>query len=461
MKTNKKTLLAVLLSGLVVMLLFFGGCKKELSLSGDVTKPDIIMSTEGIGAKTKVLRKSPGGGLQITMKSTSVKRVFADLKSKDKINSDLRESNKKKKAEAVTTSDATFTAYNNGTYYTCHAEVVPNGGPHDWYLINWYTGVYTYIGTSADYYIDFNVQKPKLYGNYRLWAEGPNGAGYTGYQYLGDAYSGVSINTGILSFTNQAAYDALTTRLKDAYDTHQTFLDQYDTMTGDAADAAAISAGFNQFLPYEEFEAHFRLSSLRAKIQGEVDYWFSQPHTDMSDFPEDAYFPYTYEKQTLITSGGQVEIGGVGEGPITFPISGWWTNPSNPGPGSCMFQAKKKDQMAYGDSRLLKQKVIVDAEEGRTIFVGQSKTYKKFLGIWSPSLQRQRTRVYGNHYNASCVFQSTFNSGYTNGSNRLRYSEEPHYKVMVAYQASKSGELHTDVIISSLSSSPYTLTYSH
>ena len=273
--------------------------------------------------------------------------------------------------------------------------------------------MYTYIGSSADYYINFNVQKPKLYGSYRLWAEGPNGSGFTGYEYLGDPYNGVSINNGILSFTNQATYDALVTRLEDAYETHQTYIDQFNHLSDDATDAALISAGFNQFLPYQQFEAHFGLSSLRAQIQAEVDYWYTQPHTDMSDYPEDNYIDYSNEERTLMTTQTQLQIGGVSRASFALPgtSSLWsWTDPQNPGTNTCMFQAKKKDEDDYGDGRVVKKKVLISKwDEGATKWVGNSQTFKKrWWGGITPAIQRQRTKVYGNWYDPSCAYQGTF-----------------------------------------------------
>lgn len=155
--------------------------------------------------------------------------------------------------------NATFTASlsTDGTYYNCHGEVAPDGGPHDWYIINWNTGIYTYIGTSADYYIDFNVFKPSMYGNYRLWAEGPNGAGFTGYQYLGDPYVGVSVSAGVLQFIDQAAFDALYARINAAYENHQAnFFNSNNSFSDNDIDALIISTGFDEHQPMEEFEAY-------------------------------------------------------------------------------------------------------------------------------------------------------------------------------------------------------------
>ncbi|MHB1177808.1 MAG: hypothetical protein ACYCZO_05695, partial [Daejeonella sp.] len=97
MKTSKKQLLATLLLGFVVVLLFLGGCKKELSKdSENIKKPDLLMSNEGGTGRAKVLRQSPG--LKVEMKSKSTNRVYPTLQGTEKLTALLIELNKKKKA---------------------------------------------------------------------------------------------------------------------------------------------------------------------------------------------------------------------------------------------------------------------------------------------------------------------------------------------------------------------------
>lgn len=465
MKTNKKQLLTALILGVVMVILFVGGCKKETSSSGAVPKPDITMSREGAPGKIEALHVSPSGDLILTMKSPSVKRVFPDLQAKEKINAELRESKKKKKAESITTSNVTFTATNQGTYYTCYGEVPSTGLPHDWYLIDWYTNVYTYIGTSSDNTINFNVQKPSLYGQYRLWAEGPGGASFTGYQYLGDPYSGVTISGGILSLTDVSAYDALKTRLKTAYDNHQTHLDSYSSMSSDNAEAQAISDGFDEFLPFKRFEAHFGLSSLRAKIRGEVVYWQSQSNEDGTGYPEDSYVPYSYEQQTLMNASGQIQVGGVGEGPMTLPLTAGGKTPSNPGPNTCMSEADMAEGRPVSSVRKLKMYVYIDPVTTKgntsTVFAGRTRTMKRQAGfLWKDKLEKQQVKVSGIYYNG-CTYENTFDSGYSNPGNKFRYKEDVDYPVG-AGRTTKSGEITTSALLSEhAGSTPYTLTYTH
>lgn len=453
--------------GVVIVVLFVGGCKKEISSSGGVSKPELTMSNEGALGKIEPLRVSPSGDLILTMKSPSVKRVFPDLQAKDKINAELRDSKKKKKAESITTSNVSFTATDQGTYYTCYGEVPSTGLPHDWYLIDWYTNVYTYIGTSSDNTIYFNVQKPSLYGQYRLWAEGAGGASFTGYQYMGDPYTGVSINSGILSFTNVSAYTATITRLKDAYETHQNHLDTYNSMSTDAADAQATADGFDEFLPFKRFEAHFGVSSLRAKIRGEVEYWQTQSNEFGTGYPEDNYIPYSYEQQTLMTIAGQIEVLGVGEGPMTLPLAiGDGRTPSNPGPNTCMDADEYRLTHDYGtDHRKAKTYVFIDPQtpEGggtSTIFRGRVKTMKRKLGfLWKDKLERSQVEIYGNKYLA-CGFENFFTSGVKNSAQKLRYTVDADYSGGAGRQ-SKSGELTTKVILAEYTSTPFLTTYEH
>lgn len=325
--------------------------------------------------------------------------------------------------------------------------------------------MYTYIGTSGDNTITFNVQKPSLYGQYRLWAEDPGGASYTGYQYLGDSYTGVSINSGILSFTNASAYNATITRLKDAYETHQNHLDTYNSMSTDAADAQATADGFDEFLPFKRFEAHFGLSSLRAKIRGEVEYWQTQSNEFGTGYPEDNYIPYSYEQQTLMTTAGQIEVGGIGEGPMTIPLTAGRKTPSNPGPNTCMDEADMSGHRDITSVRKVKMYVFIDpviVEGGgnSTNFSGRTRTMKRQLGfLWKDKLERQQIKIFGNQYLA-CSFEKEFDSGLKNTENKLKYKMDVDYSAGAGRQ-SKSGELTTSVILNEYTSTPFTLTYTH
>ena len=95
--------MTTLLLGFVLVLLFFGGCKKELSKdSENVKKPDLLMSSEGGPGKAKVLRQSPG--LKVEMTNKSINRVYPTLKGIEKLTALLNGLNKKKKAEVITST---------------------------------------------------------------------------------------------------------------------------------------------------------------------------------------------------------------------------------------------------------------------------------------------------------------------------------------------------------------------
>jgi hypothetical protein len=265
MKTNKNRLFTALVLGVVVMILFMGGCKKELSKeSENIKKPDLLMSSEGGPGKAKVLRQSPG--LKVEMKSKASNRVYPTLKGIEKLTALLKEVNKKKKAEAVTTSSATFSATSYGSWYSCIVDFLDVSGTKDFYLVNENTWVFTYIGSSSEAYATFAINKPSMYGSYRIWIEGGNGDQFSNNVYLGDPYSGVSLVSGILEFTDKNALYTILTRLEQAMEDHSSnFEAPLAYMTDDQLTDHAISVGFDEFLPMKEFEAYFGFYSLRQK----------------------------------------------------------------------------------------------------------------------------------------------------------------------------------------------------
>lgn len=368
------------------------------------------MSNEGPAVK-KVLRQSPG--IKFEVKSKTIERISPQLKAVERISKDLKEepSNKKTKPGSITTSDATFTAYDQGTYYTCHAEVTPDGGPHDWYLINWLTGVYTYIGTTADYYIDFNVQKPSMYGNYRLWAEGPMGAGYTGYEYLGDPYSGVSMVGGIMSFTDTSAMNVIEARIEAAMENHlANFADPLNYMSEDAYNDYADNVGFDEFLPMREFEAYFGHYSLRKKIEDEElawlasspDPWLVSPH------PDDLYAIEDELTRVFRNQYSQMKVGSVVYEPLaaiespSIPIS------CSERSGYCTNKAKNADWEPLPDGKRIHYKVVMRQSEAdnsenannvvRAYFKGKIRCYKKKGVLFSKRRTQMMVRIQGTAY---------------------------------------------------------------
>lgn len=301
----------------LLAILLTGGCKKELADDSTKTKkPDLLLSSEGGPGKKKVLRQSPG--LKIEVKGETIERISPTLKSIDKITSILNEEQSKKNQGGVmTTKSANFTASLAGTYYNCYAEL-NDPGPYDWYLINWTTGVYTYIGSSTDY-INFNVQKPSMYGNYRVWGEGPYSAGFTGYQYMGDPYLGVSVNSGMLVFDDANSAEAIYNRLETAYEDHQAALfDSYDNLTDEQMDAIVIAQGYDEWLPLKEFEAYFGLSTLRQSYQSQVDAYNANSTSAICN-PKNTFVIDDEIFQTMLNTAGQIQIGG--DGTETLDVS--------------------------------------------------------------------------------------------------------------------------------------------
>jgi hypothetical protein len=320
MKKNKQLVQSFSIIGMVLILSLGGGCKKELSKdSAKLNNADLLMSKEAGLGKKKVLRQSPG--LKIEVKGETIKRISPILKSIDKITSILNEEQgKNKSGGAITTSDVSFTASLAGYYYNCNAEINQDDGPHDWYLINWNTGVYTYIGSTSDNYINFNVNKPSMYGNYRVWAEGPNGAGFTGYQYMGDPYTGVTMVGGLLEFTDAASLENLINRLENAYEVHSSnFIDPLDYLSDDAITNYAQAVGFDEFLPFKEFEAFFGLYSLRQRIESEEIAWLNTADPwSASVYPDDNYAIEDDAERSVNNQFGQLRVSGVLIEPISY-----------------------------------------------------------------------------------------------------------------------------------------------
>lgn len=163
-----------------------------------------------------------------------------------------------------------FSSYlaGGGTFYNCHAEA-DNAGPLDFYLINTNSWTYTFIGSTSGStnYIDFYVNKPSTYGQYRVWFEGPNESGYTGYQAFGDPYTGVTLSSGKLYFSSTTDMENLYNRLYQAYEDHSSaFFDSNSSLTDDQLDALITSTGFDEDYPLRDFEAYFGFSSLRTSL---------------------------------------------------------------------------------------------------------------------------------------------------------------------------------------------------
>lgn len=405
----------------LLVILLIGGCKKELA--DDSTKlktPDLLLSSEGAPVKKKVLRQSPG--LKIEIKGETIQRIYPTLKNIDKITSILNEAQEKKNQGGVmTTQSANFTASLAGTYYNCYAEL-NDPGPYDWYLINWNTGVYTYIGSTTDY-INFNVQKPSMYGSYRVWGEGPYGAGFTGYQYLGDPYVGVSKVSGVLEFTDVTALDNIITRLENAYEDHSSnFIDPLDYMSDDAITDYAQSVGFDEFLPFKEFEAFFGLYSLRQLIESEEIAWLNTADPwAASVYPDDKYAIEDDAERTINNQYGQVKVGG-----ILFQPGSLIEFPDEEGPCSSEVLWCARKRTIRGTQDLPNNKKIhwkltkkgAETESGGGVvfdsyFKGKIRRFRNSNGSWTKQMTRMSVQIIGtvrawNGYNHCDLVYDTF-----------------------------------------------------
>lgn len=456
------------LAGLAVIILLIGGCKKDLGSpegSGGPELTNLTLQREGKG-KQKVLRLSPS--VKVKVKSPIQNTVTKMPKGIERMASILKEDQSRKKSQpGITTSSVDFTAtlHVSGTFYSCSGEV-DDPGATNWWLINTYTWVMTPLGQTSGNTISFYVDKPDLYGSYRLWGENvsTSSGAYTGYQSMGDTYSGVSLSGGVMNFTNISAYNTILTRLKTAYANHQTHIDLYDSWSNDNANAQLISDGFEEFLPFEEFEAHFGFSSLRASIESEVQYWLTQSHYDASDYPEVNYLPYPYANLTLMNTSGQVNSDG--DGGVTLPIYSGTKVPANPGPSTCVSRGDKNSSditLSSNPDKKLKLFMAIDPkdEDGNlnTNFNGRSITLKKVVGAWWRTAERQRVRISGNYYNG-CTLEDDFDSGLTNPDNLRRRSEEIDHPVG-PNRTTKEYEFTVHAQLSDYSSSAYSFTYTH
>ena len=320
MKTIKKQLLTALVLGVVMVILFVGGCKKELSQdSQNIQKPDLQMSNEAGPGKEPVLRQSPGLKFKVTSKT--IERILPQLKGVEQIKAKLREGRVKKKTNpAITLSEATFTATlaGNNSYF-CRGIIRTFDGPRDWYLLNTNTWVFTYIGSTANQDIEFYLDKPLLPGTYGLYAENSSDLGYTNYLSLGDPYVGVSVSSGMLVFDDANAAENIYNRLDAAYEAHQaTLFDSFDYLTDEQMDNYALSQGYDEWLPMKEFEAYFGLSSLRQSYQSQADAYNANGSSATCSNPRITFKIDDEIFQTMLTTQGQMQIG---EGVQTLDVS--------------------------------------------------------------------------------------------------------------------------------------------
>lgn len=310
---------AALISVLIICLAFSNGCKEQESdklVTPQIT--DLKLNVDyPVTSKNKLLRLSPG--LSVSVKESFTENAYKIPKGIEKMASILKEdeSRKNRKTPIATTSAVNFTATlaGGGNFYNCYGEL-DEPGSTAWWLINTYTWVMTPLGTTPDNYIYFYVNTPSMYGSYRLWGENTNNyiGGYTGYQYMGQPYSGVSISSGVLEFTTVSAMNTILDRLKAAMETHITnFVTPLEYMSDDDINDQALYSGFDEFLPLREFEAHFGLNSLRQKIETEENAWLNSSSDPwlISVNPDDKYAIDDIYERTINNQYSQVKVNSI------------------------------------------------------------------------------------------------------------------------------------------------------
>lgn len=112
----------------------------------------------------------------------------------------------------------------------------------------------------------------------------------------------------MLQFTDNNAADALYERLETAYEAHQANLfDAYDSWTDEQMDTYALANGYDEWLPYKEFEASFGLYNLRQVYQAQIDA-YNTNRANATCSPENGFLVGDIVLQTMLTPVGQMEI---------------------------------------------------------------------------------------------------------------------------------------------------------
>jgi len=401
---------------------FLNGCSKEIPAAR--SKLDILdlkLNVDySIFSKDLKLRLSPG--LETTVLGDFTQNAEKLPRGIEKMTSILKEDQavKKSKPNITRTSAVTFTATSagGGTYYNCYGEV-DEPGPTAWWLTNTYTWVMTPLGTTPDNYIAFYVNKPDLYGSYRLWGENVSttSGGYTGYQYMGDTYSGVSMVSGVMSFTDTTALMVIEARIAAAMESHlSNFADPLNYMSEDDYNTYAENAGFDEFLPMREFEASFGHYSLRQKIESEEIAWLNSSSDPwlVSTNPDDRYDIEDEYDRVFRNQYSQVKISGVLfepisviEGPSTpIPCSGGNNSMKVLSAGACYDDEKNANWIDLSDGRRIHYKVKKEKGAGesagsnviRSFFKGKLRCYKKKGSLFSKRRTQMMVRIQGTAY---------------------------------------------------------------
>lgn len=245
-----------------------------------------------------------------------------------------------------------------------------------------------------------------------MWAEGPNGSGFTDYRYLGDPYSGVNLVNGVLEFADTSAVVAMEDRIAAAMETHlANFADPLNYMSEDAYNDHADNVGFDQFLPMREFEAYFGHYSLRQKIESEENAWLASSSDPwlVSTNPDDLYTIEDEYDRVFRNQYSKVKI----NGNLYEPLSA--TKPA-PVKRSCVessgFCTDKEDVADWyddlPDGRRIHYKVVMSPSQAesseaahniiRAYFKGKIRCYKKKGELFSKRRAMMAVNIVGTAY---------------------------------------------------------------
>jgi len=180
-----------------------------------------------------------------------------------------------------------------------------------------------------------------MYGSYILYADY---GGFTRFQYLGDPYVGVTINSETLFFNSVTDLSNLLVRLGRAYEDHsEGFFDSNISLTDVELDALIDATWFDENLPLRELEGYFNLSSYRALIEaGEQAFLNGTSSTDpdLSAVTADEIL-----RTVLNTSAGI----GIDEA-VSFVSHSTWLG----GPGECHSFMREWHKPMYAPGKKIK-----------------------------------------------------------------------------------------------------------
>jgi len=400
----------------VVLLIFFGGCKKELTSDSENTKNNVesISSTKGFTGNKELLL-SQSTGLKFTVNTPMIERLSPSIKNIDVMTAAWKNEQNIKKItkKGATVSNVNFTATLAGSYYNCYGEMA-NPGPYDWYLLNWNTGIYTYIGSTADNFINFNVTKPSMYGSYRLWADQ---GGFTGFQYLGDPYLGVSMVGGMLEFTDETAFNNLLNRLEQAYEDHQSnFVDSYNHLTDDQINNLAQAQGFDEFLPLKEFENYFGLQSYRQLIENQENQWLQNNILDLNTDP-DGNSPIVEDVlRTLVNQNGDFQVASNSNSRTVSNTINLLNPPFGQPFQYCFLFGRNANYYPPWDNGNKTFKYVVALRNfpwqiGGAVVSKTINLRKKSSGGWEKYFTATESRISGTVFNEDCLYKGSFTSG--------------------------------------------------